>query len=181
MKTIYQKTKIKRNNLAHNYMSGSSYSYLIIIFIFVLLFCLFRKESKKSFDETEKFIMEPREYHGNIHDYANLEIWLKNFLKEFNHQQNLYEVELISIDKNYQGKLSTVVWLNKKNQFFNNEFTDHAKPWIINWKQKNDSDNLFYIDSMKPYKQVGTLPFIKNQNQQYANLFEIAMKITYKN
>lgn len=168
-------------------MSGSSYSYsylIIFIFIFVLLFCLFKKENNLpsiASTRTEKFIMEPREYEGKLNDYPKLELWIKNFLQEFNHQQNLFDVQLISIDKNYQGKLSTVVWLNKKNQFFDNEYTDNAKPWVINWKQKNDSDTLFFIKSMKPYKQIGTLPFIKNQNQQYANLFEIAMKITYKN
>lgn len=159
-------------------MDGTTY--LIILFIFVLLFCLFRKEKNINIFETEKFVMEPREYYGKINDYPKMNEWIKNFLESFNIHQNLYDVELIAIDKNYQGKLSTVIWLNKKNNYFDSEFTDSIKPWIIQWKQKNNSDEIFYIQSIKPYEKISTLPFIKNQNQQYANLFDIAMQISMK-
>jgi hypothetical protein len=172
---------------------------LFLLFLTILLLCFTRKkDSAERFTPTEtepQVLFHNDTYVGDLQDAAALGAWIRANLKK--------EYLLVQVGKNPAENwvLSTPVWLSYQNFLKKNEFTNCIVPYVINWRMFSspfaDSEaadtrrstldmpvfsgmpeNRYKIDSVKRLAPtVGNLPFIKNQNQEYADLFEVRMKL----
>jgi hypothetical protein len=147
-----------------------------IIFILLSLLIIFTFFRLRVNENLENILIEKNfSLNKNLQKQYSFEnqitSWLKNNLTE--------NYELVYVEKN-SPLLTTIFWVAYKNKFKKNEFSNMIQPFIIQWR-KNDDATIFLVDSIKPYNKIGTLPFIKNQNQEFANLFDIRLKYLLSN
>lgn len=109
-------------------------------------------------------------YKENLEIKTTFDSDVKNFIKNRLNP----DYELVSIQKN-SPLLTTIFWVAYKNKFKRNEFSNIIQPFIIQWR-KNDDASIYVVDSIKPHVFRGNLPFIKNQNQEFANLFDVRLQ-----
>lgn len=145
---------------------------LSLLLCIVILSCVFlttRRRRRGSLQENfGGDILTKETYWGRIEDLQDVKIWLQNSLHP--------ELMLIDVANFQPVMLGTVFWVAVRKEFRSDEFNVTIKPFIINWKM-NDAGSAFRVASVKPYLYINKLPFIKNQNEAYARLFELRMSL----
>ena len=139
---------------------------VLFLLLLVIFFCIFRPHKKRSL--TEGFdgpILTKGIFWGDINNTEDVKIWLRHSLHP---ELSLVEVAEIS------PVLATIFWVVVNKEYRSSEFNVTVRPFIVNWKM-NDAATAFRVDSVQPYVYINTLPFIKNQNEMYARLFEVRM------
>jgi hypothetical protein len=135
----------------------------VLLVVGVILYRAYTKGSEIVEPFDTRHILQRNLYEGRIDDIPNLKIWLKNSLSP--------PLQLIDIAR-YHPLLGTVFWVAVPRQFKSDEFNTTVYPLIISWKG-NDTHTAFLATSVGLYRHVNMLPFIKNQNEMYADLFKV--------
>lgn len=139
--------------------------FVILLFCLVFLFLRveYESESKK---KLEGFIVSDGYFIGDIRNQSEMRLWIQKHLNP----------NYIFLDFDpFQPLLSTIFWVYCRNIYKKNEFSTKVRPFVIEWR-KNDDATIYKVDSVQPYVPYDKLPFIKNQNQLYATLFDIRLK-----
>lgn len=139
--------------------------FVILLFCLVFLFLKIEYESESN-KKVEGFIVSQKYYFGDIRNQSEMKMWIQKHLNP----------NYIFLDFDpLQPMLATVFWVYCRNIFKKNEFSTKVRPFVIEWR-KNDDGTIYKVDSVHPYVPYDKLPFIKNQNQLYATLFDVRLK-----